>query len=63
MKVSYYELLGLIKDDKNPKKVVYKDIVYIWSGENYTDKNKYYISNYINEIDIFDKEIYLLPDE
>lgn len=63
MKVSYYELLGLIKENKNPKKVVYDDVVYNWNDKNYISKGDYCISEQIHEIDMFDKQIYLLPNE
>lgn len=35
MKITIYELLGLVKDGKAPKKIKYKDIVF-----NYTKRNR-----------------------
>lgn len=56
-------MLGLIKDNKNPKKIVFQDVVYNFDGKNYIDKKDYFIPSEINETDMFDKTIYLLPDE
>lgn len=39
MKVSFYELLGMIKENKQPKKVIYNDVVYIWTGNEYEKKD------------------------
>lgn len=35
MKTTIYELLGMIKDNKAPKKIKYKDKVYIFDEEEY----------------------------
>ena len=34
MKITIYELLGLVKDGKAPKKIKYNDILWIYSNEN-----------------------------
>lgn len=60
MKISYYELLGLIKEEKNPTKVVYDDNVYIWDGDNYKAKKDSYITEKMHEKDMFKKDIILL---
>ena len=36
MKITLYELLGLIKDNKSPKKVKYKDIIYTFINRDYS---------------------------
>lgn len=33
MKITMYELLGLVKDDKAPKKIIYDDIALIYDEE------------------------------
>lgn len=39
MKVSFYELLGMIKENKQPKKVIYDDVVYMWANNGYEKKD------------------------
>lgn len=39
MKVSFYELLGMIKENKQPKKVIYDDVVYMWTKNGYEKKD------------------------
>lgn len=64
MKVSYYELLGMIKDGKSPEKVVYKDKSYLWDGNNYCADHCNFMNDYFNEVDMFDKNIIILePSE
>ncbi len=41
MKITMYELLGLIKDGKAPKKIVY-DYIGLEYDEEYKDYNRYY---------------------
>lgn len=60
MKISYYELLGMIKENKQPNKVVYADSVYIWNSANYKNKNNCYIISKIDEINMFNKDITIL---
>lgn len=60
MKISYYELLGMIKENKQPKKVVYNDFVYIWNDINYEKSNGYHITDRLDEKDMFNKEIFIL---
>ena len=49
MEISYYELLGMIKDNKNPKKVVYEDKVYIWNYKDYQTNSGSYITTNLHE--------------
>lgn len=62
MKVSYYELLGMIKDKKNPEKVILKDIVYTWNGENYLGSDDEYIAQDISEIEMIEKNIIIVSN-
>lgn len=34
MKITIYELLGLVKDNKQPKKIKYYEYIYEWSKDN-----------------------------
>lgn len=64
MKVSYYELLGMIKENKQPNKVVYKDKSYLWDGNNYCSDHCNFMVSYFNEVNMFDKNITILePSE
>lgn len=38
--ISYYELLGMIKEGNNPKKVKYYNIIYEWDGYNYINEKE-----------------------
>ena len=35
MKITIYELLGLIKDGKAPKKIKYQNYKWVWTGDDY----------------------------
>lgn len=50
--ISYYELLGLIKEDKQPKKIKFNNIVYVWSEDYYYNGEEHEIFE-----DIFSKRI------
>lgn len=71
MKITMYELLGLVKDGKAPKKIKYKDKIwkYIKSDKEYLDTSNYidalfscfidgeYILNLINnEVEIIENQ-------
>ena len=67
MKVTIYELLGMIKDCKPPKRIIYDQYVYVWTkeDENYTRENSigtslnwdYIVINCLNEpVEILEEE-------
>ena len=69
--ITIYELLGLIKDDKVPKKIEYEGKIYIFSGDDYSVNDDleewllsgYYLTTLLNEkVKILeeDKDIELL---
>ena len=57
--ISVYELLGLIKDGKAPKKIEYKGDTYIYAGDDYSindnredwliTKYDYFLTDFLNE--------------
>ena len=57
--ITIYELLGLIKDGKAPKKIEYKGDTYIYAGDDYSindnredwliTKYDYFLTNFLNE--------------
>ena len=57
--ISVYELLGLIKDGKAPKKIEYKGDTYIYAGDDYSindnredwliTKYDYFLTNFLTE--------------
>lgn len=56
MKITMYELLGLVKDDKAPEKIKYKNFVYGWVQKykiytryDITGKDLYITTNNLNE--------------
>ena len=63
--ITIYELMGLIKDDKEPEKIKYEDKIFKWAGCNYVANNEYF-SDYIkgeSDIDIPDIKVQILPEE
>lgn len=60
--ISYYELLGMIKEGEMPKKVIYKGIEYFWSTERYSTPTGTFLSD-IDEIKMFDKCIEIPNDD
>ena len=64
MKVSYYELLGMIKDGNIPKKVIYKSRTYIWSeNRRYREENGDLFLTDMDENKMFDKCIEIPNDD
>ena len=73
MKITFYELLGLIKDGKEPKKIKYKNFVYGWVQKyktytryDITGKDLYITTNNLNdEVEIIGepKEIEKINDK
>ena len=59
--ISYYELLGMIKEHKAPDKVMYDGNIYQWSGSNYLNNDSHvYITEYLCEVRMFDKNIKII---
>ena len=74
MKITIYELLGMIKDDKAPKKVKYKDFIYEYYEQEtvidyrcYDEKTELYgyLSSYVDyeTFNILDNEVEILEEE
>ena len=66
--ISYYELLGLIKEGKQPDKVKYNSVIYKFDGEDYHNeqecellKNKFFMYSDINLI--YEKSIEIIEDK
>lgn len=59
--ISYYELLGMIKEGKQPKKVKYDDGIFEWDDYDYISSANY-LSNYLNERRMFDKNIEIIEE-
>lgn len=61
--ISYYELLGMIKEVNFPSKVKYNDNTYIWTGRNYrrigTDN---YLNSDIDEVDMVEQNIEIIEN-
>lgn len=63
--ISYYDLLGMIKDGTQPKQIKYYDKIYKWGYSNYVyidDNTKYLVAN-INEINMFKKNIEIIEED
>lgn len=44
-KITIYELLGLIKDDKAPKKIKWEDYIFSFYNDDYLCKNEDFVKN------------------
>ena len=60
--ISYYELLGMIKEGNIPKKVKYDDGIFEWDDYDYISSANY-LSNYLNERRMFDKNIEIIEED
>lgn len=66
MKVTMYELLGLVKDGKAPKEIKYEDDIYTYDE----DKNDYVTTDFpfglmdvMNDFDFLKKEIEIIEEK
>lgn len=48
--ISYYELLGLIKDGNPPKKVKFNESVFEWNGSCYFNEDDDYSERFLSKI-------------
>ena len=66
-KISVYELLGLIKDGKAPKKIEYKGDTYIYAGDDYSindNREDWLITNYDYLLtDFLNEEVEILDED
>lgn len=69
--ITVYELLGLIKDGKAPKKIEYKGDTYIYAGDDYSindnredwliTKYDYFLTNFLNEkVEILEEDKHII---
>lgn len=70
MKVTIYELLGMIKDGKTPKKIKYDDMIWEYDGDYYSSKNNIILEEYCNlttslkdEIKIIEPQEHKIPEK
>lgn len=62
--ISYYELLGLIKEGKQPDKVEYDDAIYCWVNGSYEHSNRCeFLAEQLNEINMFNKNIKIIEEK
>lgn len=62
--ISYYELLGMVKDKTNPKKVKLIDDIYTWNDMNYFCEHiGDYLTAMMHEIEVFDKNIEIIEED
>ena len=67
--ISYYELLGLIKECKQPERVIYEKHIYIYDGDNYYNDStgSYLIDSLISTLSDIDlankKNIEIIEDK
>ena len=62
--ISYYELLGMIKENNIPEKVKYDNEMFVWCGGYYYNGDKgSYITDVMYEEDMFDKNIKIIDSD
>lgn len=62
MKITMYELLGMIKDGKAPKKIKYDNIIFKYDGIYYVTEHTY-LDEYCNISQILNDEVEILEEE
>lgn len=66
MKITIYELLGLVKDGKAPKKIKYEYSIYELTPEkdNYYCKNQMkWFTNEINSLEVLNNEVKIIEED
>ena len=63
--ITIFELLGLIKDDKAPKSIIYKNEYFKYSKENrdYIGENNYLFSDFADLISILNDKVEILEED
>lgn len=62
-KITLYELLGLIKDGKAPKKIKYDEMIWEYDGDYYSSKNNVILEEYCNLTTSLNDEVEILEEE
>lgn len=61
--ISYYELLGMIKENNIPEKIKYDNEMFVWCGGYYYNGDKgSYLTDFINEEDMFCEKFGIIKD-
>ena len=63
MKITIYELLGMIKDGKAPKLIKYDNIIWEYDGDYYSSKNNTILEEYCNLTISLNDEVEILEEE
>ena len=63
MKVTIYELLGMIKDGKTPKNIKYDDIIWKYDGYYYNTKNNMILEEYCNLTTSLNDEVEIIEEK
>lgn len=68
MKITIYELLGMIKDNKAPKKVIYDRLIWNFEEDNLYYCDNVWLDDYCNisqvlndEVEIIESQEYKIP--
>lgn len=63
--ISYYELLGMVKNKTNPKKVKFTDAFYTWNKNDYVrdDDVLRYLCDAFSEAHMFEKNIEIIDKD
>ena len=63
MKITIYELLGLIKDGKAPKNIKYDDMIWEYDGDYYSSKNNIILEEYCNLTTSLNDEVEIIEEQ
>ena len=64
--LTIYELLGLIKDDKAPKKIKYNGKIYVFAGDDYSvngDSEEWLLSEYDYLTTLLNEQVEILEED
>jgi len=63
MKITIYELLGMVKDGKAPNKIKYDNIIFEYDGDFYSSKTSVILDEYCNLTVSLNDEVEILEEE
>lgn len=64
--ITIYDLLGLIKDDKAPKKIKYNGKIYVFAGDDYSvngDSEEWLLSEYDYLTTLLNEQVEILEED
>ena len=63
MKITIYELLGMVKDGKAPKEIKYDGMIWEYDGDYYSTRNNLILEEYTNLSTSLNDKVEILEEE